>query len=75
MNLQKRIIRRHRLKRDISMPPITRQTTPLQQRIRGRRSSFLLTHAADDADLVAKLAIGFGYGVDVEAGGGGLMGC
>ena len=66
MDLQNRIVRRHRLKRDICMPPIAGEFTRFGQRVNGGGSTFLLLDAADYGDLVTELAVCFGDGVDVE---------
>lgn len=67
MDLQDRIIRRHRLECDICMPSIAGELAWFGQWVDGWLGAFLLLHAADYGDLIAKLAACFCDGMDVEA--------
>jgi hypothetical protein len=48
------------------MPAITSEFAGFQQRVDSRWGAFLLLHAADDADLIAELAVGLSDWMDVE---------
>ena len=65
MDLQHRIIRRHGLERDVSVPASACKPAHIAE-LMCEAAAFLLLLAADDADLVTKLAAGFGQGVHVE---------
>lgn len=71
MDLQHRIVRRHWLECNICVPASRGETTDVAELV-GEPAALLLLLAADDADLVAELAAGFGQGVDVEGRGVGL---
>jgi hypothetical protein len=66
VNFQNGIIRRHRLKCNISVPAVASEFTWFSQLVHCRWGAFLLLHAADDADLVTQLAAGFRDGMDVK---------
>jgi hypothetical protein len=66
MHFQDSIIRRDRLKCNISMPAIACEFTWLSQRVHCRRSAFLLLHTTDNADLITELATRFSDGMDVK---------
>lgn len=68
MNLQDGIIRRYRLECNISVPAIASEFARLGQLVYHGDSTFLLLHAANDADLVTELAVGFSDGMNVKAG-------
>lgn len=72
MDLQDRIIRRHRLERDVRVPSVAGEFTGFGEGIDDWCGAFFDLYAADYGDLVAELAACFGDGVDVETGGGGL---
>ncbi len=65
VDLQHRIVWRHRLERDIGMPPNAREPARVVELV-GKATPGLLLFAADDADLVAELAALLCKGVNVE---------
>jgi hypothetical protein len=67
VDFQDGIIRRDRLKCNISVPAIASEFTWFGQRVHCRRSAFLLLHTTDDADLITELAARFSDGMDVKA--------
>ncbi len=66
MDLQNGVIRRHRLKCDIGMPSIACELAWFCEGVHSRSKALFLLDAANDADLVAELAIGFSDGMDME---------
>ena len=67
MDFQDSIVRRDRLKCNISMPTIAGEFAWLSQLVHCRRSAFLLLHTANDANLITELAARFRDGMDVKA--------
>ena len=66
MDFQDSIVRRDRLKCNISMPGIVGESAWLSQLVHCRRFAFLLLHTANDAYLITELASRFGDGMDVK---------
>ena len=66
MDLQDSIVGWNGFKCDISMPPSASKFTWLCQRVNRRRVSFLLLDTGNDTDLVTKLAVGLGNGMDMK---------
>lgn len=66
MDLQKCVIRRDRLERDIRMPAIASKLAWFCQWINNLDCTLLLLNAADNADLVSKFAVCFGDRMDVK---------
>ena len=65
MDLQHRIIRRHRFERDIRVPPHASEAARVVELV-GEATPYLLLFATDDADLVAELASFFCERMDVK---------
>lgn len=74
VDLQQGIVGWDGLKRDVGMPSVTGKLALLDEEVNRGWGAFLLSYAADDADLVAELAAGFGDGVDMKSRGFGLPG-
>jgi hypothetical protein len=66
VDFQDSIVRRDRLKSNISMPGIAGEFAWLGQLVHCRRSAFLLLHTANDAYLITQLAARFGDGMDMK---------
>jgi hypothetical protein len=75
VDLQDSIVGRDRFKRDICMPPNTGKLTWLCQRVNSWSEAFLLLDTGNNADLITKLAVGLGNGMDMETRRLGLMIC
>lgn len=60
MDFQNGVVGRHRLECDIGMPTIAGKLAWFCEFIDWGNESILLPYAADDADLVAELAVGLG---------------